>query len=97
MANSALLSTIQHLGGTHTLALLSGAVLLVGGIFLLTGIYTRWAAITLLLVLIPITVSVQLGNGLMHGPLWKNIALAGGLIFFIINHSERFFATPATT
>jgi hypothetical protein len=33
---------------------------------------------------------------MMYGPLWKNIALAGGLLFFILNHQERFTATPPT-
>lgn len=35
-----------------------------------------------------ITISVQLGNGIFHGPLWKNVALFGGLLFFIINNPK---------
>lgn len=31
-----------------------------------------------------------MGNGLMHGPLWKNIALFGGLLFFILNNPKSF-------
>lgn len=75
-------------GNPYLLGVLSGFALLIGGIPFLLGIFTRWSAILLLLVLIPITITIQLGNGLAHGPLWKNIALFGGLLFFIINNPE---------
>lgn len=70
----------------HLLGLLSGYALLLGGIALLLGIFPRWSAIVLFLVLIPITITVQMGNGIFHGPLWKNVALFGSLLFFIINN-----------
>ncbi|MBW8334516.1 MAG: DoxX family protein [Prolixibacteraceae bacterium] len=72
----------------HLLGVLSGYALLVGGLAFLMGVFTRWSALVLFLVLIPITISVQLGNGLFHGPLWKNVALFGGLLFFIINNPK---------
>lgn len=72
----------------HLLGVLSGYALLIGGLAFLMGVFTRWSALVLFLVLIPITISVQLGNGLFHGPLWKNVALFGGLIFFIINNPK---------
>jgi putative oxidoreductase len=72
----------------HLLGVLSGYALLIGGVAFLMGVFTRWSALVLFLVLIPITISVQLGNGLFHGPLWKNVALFGGLIFFIINNPK---------
>lgn len=75
-------------GDPHFLGLLSGYALLVGGLAFLMGIFTRWSALVLFLVLIPITITVQLGNGLFHGPLWKNVALFGGLLFFIINNPK---------
>lgn len=37
---------------------------------------------------IPITITVQMGNGEFHGLLWKNVALFGGLLFFIINNPK---------
>ena len=77
-----------YFGDPYVLGLVSGYVLIIGGMALLMGIYTRWAAASLFLVLVPITITIQLGNGLMHGPLWKNIALFGGLIFFIINNPK---------
>lgn len=78
----------SFIGDPHLLGLLAGYTLLIGGIAFLLGIFTRWSALTLFLVLIPITITIQLGNGLFHGPLWKNVALFGGLIFFIINNPK---------
>src|SRR5690606_27384341 len=69
-------------GDPHLLGILSGYVLLIFGITFLLGVFTRWSAIILFITLIPITITIQMGNGLMHGPLWKNIALFGGLLFF---------------
>lgn len=68
----------------ETLILLSGIGLLVGGFMLLTGFKTKLAAFGLLAILIPITLTVQVGSG-DYGPLFKNVALIGLLIFFIIN------------
>lgn len=75
-------------GDPHLLGIVSGYALLIGGIAFLLGIFTRWSALLLFLVLIPITITIQMGNGLFHGPLWKNIALFGGLLFFIINNPK---------
>lgn len=75
-------------GDPYWLGLLSGYALITGGVALLLGILTRWSALGLFLVLLPITITIQLGNGLLHGPLWKNVALFGGLLFFIINNPK---------
>ncbi|MFD1629835.1 DoxX family protein [Pseudopedobacter beijingensis] len=77
-------------GDPHFLGILSGYVLLIFGTAFLLGIFTRWSAILLFITLIPITITIQMGNGLMHGPLWKNIALFGGLLFFILNNPKSF-------
>jgi len=37
------------------------------------------------LVLIPITLTIQVGQVQTMGPLFKNIGLAGGLLFFAMN------------
>lgn len=63
----------------------AGIGLLAGGFLLLFNRYTRIAAILLLALLIPITISVQLQGWQTVGPLFKNVAIAGGLLFFIIN------------
>jgi putative oxidoreductase len=81
-------SFASFFGDPHLLGIVSGYALLIGGIAFLLGIVTRWSALLLFLVLIPITITIQMGNGLFHGPLWKNIALFGGLLFFIINNPK---------
>lgn len=70
------------------LVMATGVGLLAGGILLLLNKYTRQAAILLLLLLIPITISVQLQGWSTAGPLFKNVALAGALLFFIMNDFE---------
>lgn len=84
-------SEFAHLfGNPYWLGILAGSTLLGFGITFVAGIYARWSALVLFLTLIPITITIQMGNGLMHGPLWKNIALFGGLLFFIINNPQSF-------
>jgi putative oxidoreductase len=66
-----------------------GVGLLIGGIFLLMNKFTRYAAMLLLGLLIPITISVQLQGLETLGPLFKNVAIAGALLFFINNQFEN--------
>ncbi|WP_310992205.1 DoxX family protein [Aequorivita marina] len=77
-------------GNLETLVILSGIVMLIAGISFLIGFKTRWAAIVLLLILIPITITIQVGQITSLGPLFKNIAIAGGLLFFILNDIKPF-------
>ncbi len=70
------------------LIFLSGIVMIVAGIMLATGYKQKLAATVLLLVLIPITLSVQLENLKDLGPFFKNVAIAGSLLF-IINHKKQ--------
>ena len=72
-------------GEPRLMVILSGIGMLVAGISLLFGFKTRWAAIVLLAILIPITITIQVGQITTLGPLFKNIAIMGGLMFFIIN------------
>lgn len=76
-------------GEPKTLIIISGAVMLSAGLSLFIGIYTRYAAIILALVLLPITLAVQVGQIETLGPLFKNIAIMGGLLFFIINKNQN--------
>lgn len=69
----------------ETLIFLSGSGLLLGGILLLVGYKTKPAALVLLSILIPITITVQLANPAGSGPLFKNIAIMGMLLFFMAN------------
>lgn len=77
-------------GDPHVLGIISGYVLLIFGITFLLGVFTRWSAVILFLTLIPITITIQMGNGILHGPLWKNIALFGELLFFILNNPKPY-------
>ncbi|HEY9183861.1 MAG TPA: DoxX family protein [Salegentibacter sp.] len=76
-------------GNPELLVILSGAVMLLAGFALLIGFKTRYAAIILALVLLPITLTVQVGQINTLGPLFKNIAIMGGLVFFIFNDFSK--------
>ena len=73
------------IGNPEYLIIISGIVMLVAGIGLFTGFKTQWVALILAMVLIPITITVQIGQLNSLGPLFKNIAILGGLLFFILN------------
>lgn len=73
---------------TLMLIYISGIVMLLAGILLAAGWYQKMAATILLLVLISITISVQLDNLKDLGPFFKNIAIAGSLLF-IINYKQN--------
>lgn len=83
-------------GDPKLLIILSGIVMLIAGFALLLGFYTRYAAMILAIVLLPITLTVQVGQITTLGPLFKNIAIMGGLLFFILNNfkESNFIITP---
>lgn len=72
------------LAPSQLLVLLSGAVMLVAGLSLMLGLFTRLSATVLALVLIPITVTIQIANPAGYGPFFKNVVIFGGLIHFAI-------------
>ena len=76
-------------GEPQWLIILSGIVMLAAGFLFLIGYKTKWAAITLMAVLIPITLTIQVGQITTLGPLFKNIAIFGGLLFFILNDTSK--------
>lgn len=76
-------------GNPELLVVLSGIAMLLAGLAFLIGFKTRWAAMVLLAVLIPITLTVQVGQINSLGPLFKNVAIIGGLLFFIINDFNK--------
>lgn len=77
-------------GNLEVLVILSGIVMLVAGFSFMIGFKTRWAAIVLLAILIPISITIQVGQITTLGPLFKNVAIAGGLLFFILNDIKTF-------
>lgn len=74
----------SSLGPPTLLVVLSGLVLCAGGLGLLFGCFTRAAALLLMAVLVPITVTVDLGHTNALGPLFKNLALLAGLVDFAV-------------
>lgn len=77
------------LGSPEIAVILSGIVMLIAGLALLVGFKTRYAATLLIAVLIPITLTIQVGQVETIGPLFKNIAILGGLLFFSINSNLK--------
>lgn len=77
------------LGSPQVAVILSGIVMLIAGISLLIGYKTRIAALLLIAVLIPITLTIQVGQAATLGPLFKNVAILGGLLFFSINSNLK--------
>lgn len=67
----------------YGLIVASGIIMLAGGICLAFNCRVRPVAIALLLMLIPITLSVQLEHLNDLGPFFKNVAIAGSLITLI--------------
>ena len=83
LAASPIAHFVTWVASPRVLVLAAGVVLLVAGLALLLGLGTRWAALALIGVLVPITITVQGGSGEL-GPLFKNIAILGGLIHFAV-------------
>lgn len=63
-----------------TTILISGMLMVIGGLFMLAGFQTRKSAIVLLAMIIPITLTTQLENLNDLGPFFKNVAIAGSLL-----------------
>lgn len=76
-------------GSPEIAVILSGIIMLIAGIFLLIGFQTQIAAIALIIVLIPITITIQVGQVSTIGPLFKNVAILGGLLFFSLNQNLK--------
>ncbi|MDP2338956.1 MAG: DoxX family membrane protein [Bacteroidota bacterium] len=85
--NQARLKELAHIFGNPEFSVVaSGVVMLIAGIALMIGFKTKYAALILALVLLPITITTQVGQMSTIGPLFKNVAIFGGLIFFIMNN-----------
>ncbi|AUC84011.1 hypothetical protein CW731_01310 [Polaribacter sp. ALD11] len=76
-------------GSPEIAVIISGIVMGIASISLLIGFKTRIAAMLLIAILIPITLTIQVGQMTTLGPLFKNVALLGGLLFFSINSTLK--------
>lgn len=72
------------------LVIAAGIGLFLGGVALMLGFKTRWAALWLVVLIIPITLTVQVGRIATIGPLFKNIGLTGGLLYFLTHGADAF-------
>lgn len=90
LQNSDLGAWLTTYFSAELLVLLAGIGLVTGGILLLLGLQTRLAALSLFLIIIPITIVIQLQGLHTIGPLFKNIGLMGGLIHFMANGSAHY-------
>ena len=85
--NQARFKELAYLFGDPSVTVIaSGIPMLIAGFALMMGYKTKYASIILALILVPITVTIQVGQMSTVGPLFKNIALFGGLLFFIMNN-----------
>lgn len=73
---------VANIGNPSWLLWLSGAVFVLFGITLALGWLTRLSALALLVTLVPITLAIHIAPGHV-GPLFKNVAIMGALLFFI--------------
>ncbi len=89
LANANFIEIISAMVDPKWLIISSGIVMIIAGISFLLGFKTKWAAIILITVLIPITLTIQVGQLETMGPLFKNIAILGGLLFFILNDTTQ--------
>lgn len=89
MAESPWRNVVTAIGDPSWLLWLSGAVFVVFGITLALGFLTRISALLILVTLIPVTIAVHFAPG-HAGPLFKNIAIMGALLFFYANGPGRF-------
>ena len=88
MAESPWRDAVAMIGDPSWLLWLSGAVFVVFGITLALGFLTRISALLILATLIPVTIAVHFAPG-HAGPLFKNIAIMGALLYLYANGPGR--------
>ena len=89
MAESPWRDMVGMIGDPSWLLWLSGAVFVIFGITLAVGLLTRISALLIFVTLVPVTIAVHVAPG-HAGPLFKNIAIMGALLYFYANGPGRF-------
>ena len=89
MAESPWRDQVNMIGNPSWLLWLSGGVFVIFGITLALGFLTRISALLILVTLIPITIAVHVAPG-HAGPLFKNIAIMGALLYLYANGPGQF-------
>jgi putative oxidoreductase len=75
--------TVKMVGDPSMLLWLSGAAFIAAAFALVLGWMTRLSALVLFFTLIPVTIAIHVVPDTSHvGPLFKNIAILGALLFF---------------
>ena len=83
MAKSPWLEVVSTMGDPSLLLWLSGLAFVLAGIMLALGWMTRASALVLFITLVPITIAIHVVPDKSHvGPLFKNIAILGALLYF---------------
>lgn len=80
---------VSMIGDPSWLLWLSGIVFVIFGITLALGFLTRISSLLILVTLIPVTIAIHVAPGHM-GPLFKNVAIMGALLYFYANGPGRF-------
>ena len=89
MAESPWRNAVGMIGDPSWLLWLSGGVFVIFGITLALGYLTRISALLILVTLVPVTIAVHFAPGHM-GPLLKNVAIMGALLYFYANGPGHF-------
>jgi putative oxidoreductase len=75
---------VVSMGDPSFFLYLSGGVMLVAGLGLALGLFTRLSSLLLFVTLVPITFVIHIAPDHV-GPLFKNIAILGTLMFFFVS------------
>ena len=89
MADSPWRDVVAMIGDPSWLLWLSGGVFVIFGITLALGYLTRISALLIFVTLVPVTIAMHFAPGHM-GPLLKNVAIMGALLYFYANGPGRF-------
>lgn len=74
---------VKMIGDPSMLLWMSGIAFVIAGVTLALGWMTRASALVLFVTLVPVTIAVHVVPDTSHvGPLFKNIAIMGALLFF---------------